>query len=125
MNLDIKFNETGKIIPSYKGKEITMEESPYMIFLATVGMCSAVYVRAFLTQRNMSLEAVTLTQKINYNQLTNMVDTMNVEVNLPQDFPVKYNKAIKAVVDQCPVKKHLVTPPSIMVTTNFDLKVEI
>lgn len=124
MNIDIKFNEIGKIIASYNGKEITMDESPYMIYLATTGMCSAVYVRAFLTQRGMSLENVTLTQKISYNRLTNMVEAMEVKVNLPESFPTKYNRAIKATVDQCPVKKHMVTPPEVTVTTNFDLEVE-
>jgi len=124
MNIDIRFNETGKIIPSYNGKEITMDESPYMIYLATTGMCSAVYVRAFLTQRGMSLEDVTLTQKITYNRMTNMVENMEVKVDLPDTFPTKYNKAIKATVDQCPVKKHMVTPPTVLVSTNIDVEIE-
>ncbi|MCK5638827.1 MAG: OsmC family protein [Flavobacteriaceae bacterium] len=124
MNIDIKFNETGKIIPSYNGKEITMDESPYMIYLATTGMCSAVYVRAFLMQRGMSLENVKLTQIITYNRMTNMVENMEVKVDLPDTFPTKYNKAIKATVDQCPVKKHMVAPPTVLVTTNLDVAIE-
>lgn len=124
MNIDIRFNETGKIIASYNGKDITMDESPYMIYLATAGMCSAVYVRAFLSQRQMSLEKVKLTQTITYNRVTNMVENMNIKVDLPDAFPTKYNKAIKAVVDQCPVKKHMVTPPTVTVSTNLDIAVE-
>ena len=124
MNIDIRFNENGKIIPSFDGKEITMDESPYMIYLATTGMCSAVYVRAFLNQRGMSLENVSLTQFITYNRTTNMVEKMNVKVDLPDTFPTKYNKAIKATVDQCPVKKHMVTPPAVTVTTNLDVEVD-
>ena len=124
MNIDIKFNESGKIIPSYNGKEITMDESPYMIYLATAGMCSAVYVRAFFAQRGMSLEDVKLTQIITYNRTTNMVENMEIKVDLPSAFPTKYNKAIKAVVDQCPVKKHMVTPPTVSVSTNLDVAVE-
>lgn len=125
MDINIRFDSTGKIIPSYNGKEITMEDSPYMIFLSTVGMCSAVYVRAFFSQRNMSLENVRLTQKIKYNQMTNMVEHMEIAVDLPEVFPSKYNKAIKLVVDQCPVKKHLVTPPSVSVSTNLDVEVKV
>ena len=123
MIIDIQFDNNSRIIPSYNGKEITMEESPYMIYLATTGMCSAVYVRAFMSQRNMSLENVTLKQYITYNRMTNMVDKMEVKVELPEEFPTKYNKAIKAVVDQCPVKKHMVTPPAVTVTTNLDVAV--
>ena len=124
MNIDIRFNETGKIIAAYNGKDITMDESPYMIYLATAGMCSAVYVRAFFSQRDMSLEGVKLTQIISYNRATNMVENMEIKVDLPKTFPTKYNKAIKAVVDQCPVKKHMVTPPVVSVTTNLDVAVE-
>ena len=124
MNIDITFNKTGKIIPSYNGKEITMEDSPYMIYLATTGMCSAVYVRAFMSQRGMSLENVSLVQSIKYNRMTNMVEEMEVKVELSEDFPTKYNKAIKAVVDQCPVKKHMVAPPAVSVTTNLDVEIE-
>ena len=124
MNIDITFSKTGKIIPSYNGKEITMEDSPYMIYLATTGMCSAVYVRAFMSQRGMSLENVSLVQSIKYNRMTNMVEEMEVKVELSEDFPTKYNKAIKAVVDQCPVKKHMVAPPAVSVTTNLDVEIE-
>lgn len=124
MNIDIRFNETGKIIASYNGKDITMDESPYMIYLATAGMCSAVYVRAFLSQRQMSLDGVSLQQIITYNRMTNMVENIEINVDLPDTFPTKYNKAIKAVVDQCPVKKHMVTPPNVMVTTNLDVAVK-
>ncbi len=119
MNISIQFNTEGKIIASYKGKEITMEDSPYMIYLATVGMCSAVYVRAFFNQRNFDLSQVSLDQQISYNGDTNMVEHIEVIVNLPADFPEKYKNAIKAVVDQCPVKKHFVNPPAVGVTADI------
>lgn len=124
MNIDINFDNTGRIIASYGGREITMDESPYMIFLATAGMCSAVYVRAFLTQRGMSLEGVSLTQKLQYNRMTNMVEAMEILVNLPDSFPTKYNRAIKATVEQCPVKKHFITPPEMIITTSLDVEQE-
>ncbi|MDZ7614153.1 MAG: OsmC family protein [Flavobacteriaceae bacterium] len=90
-----------------------------MIYLATVGMCSAVYVRAFFNQRNFDLSQVSLDQEINYNDETKMVDNIEIHVNLPADFPAKYQNAIKAVVDQCPVKKHFVNPPAVGVTANI------
>jgi putative redox protein len=119
MNILIQFNPEGKIIASYKGKEITMDDSPYMIYLSTVGMCSAVYVRAFFNQRNFDLSQVSLDQQIDYNDETKMVDNIAIHVNLPADFPSKYQNAIKAVVDQCPVKKHFVNPPTVGVIANI------
>jgi ribosomal protein S12 methylthiotransferase accessory factor len=119
MNILIQSNPEGKIIASYKGKEITMDDSPYMIYLSTVGMCSAVYVRAFFNQRNFDLSQVSLDQQIDYNDETKMVDNIAIHVNLPADFPAKYQNAIKAVVDQCPVKKHFVNPPTVGVIANI------
>lgn len=120
MDLHIGFDSNARIVPSINGNEITMNESPYLIFLATAGMCSAVYVRAFLQQRNMSLAGVSLTQRMQYNQLTNMVEKIEILVHLSDDFPAKYVSAIKHVVSQCPVKKHFETPPIMEVVTNLD-----
>lgn len=120
MKIEVQFDQSANIMASYNGKVIGMSDSPYMIYLATVGMCSAVYVRAFLQQRGMSLEGVTLDELINYNQQENRVEHIEIQVNLPAGFPAKYEKAIKAVVDQCPVKKHFVMPPSVSVVANLE-----
>lgn len=122
MEIIIKFDATGKIIPYMNGEEINMNVSPFLIFLATAGMCSAVFVRAFLGQRGMSTEGVNIVQKLNYDQMTNQVKAIDIHVDLPESFPEKYNAAIKRVVDQCPVKQHLVNPPSFNVITNIDKK---
>ncbi|MFD1314686.1 OsmC family protein [Namhaeicola litoreus] len=123
MKIEVQFDQTANIIASYKGKEIGMTDSPYMIYLATVGMCSAVYVRAFLQQRNMSLAGVTLDELIKYNQEENRVEHIEIQVNLPAGFPAKYERAIKTVVDQCPVKKHFVLPPTVSVVANLEEEV--
>lgn len=120
MEIEIKFDEHGRIIPMMNGQQITMEVSPFLIFLATAGMCSAVFVQAFMNQRGMSTEGVKIVQKMNYNQFTNQVSDIDIHVDLPESFPAKYNKAIKNVVDQCPVKQHLLAPPSFNVITNLD-----
>lgn len=120
MDIIVRFDSTGRIVPTINGNEITMNESPYLIFLATAGMCSAVYVRAFLHQRDFSLEGVTVTQKMRYNQTTNMIEHMDILVDLPKGFPTKYVSAIKNVVGQCPVKKHFETAPTMEVITNLD-----
>jgi ribosomal protein S12 methylthiotransferase accessory factor len=120
MDIEIKFDEHGRIVPFIGGREITMNESPFLIFLATAGMCSAVYVQAFMQQRGMSLEDVKIVQRMDYNQMTNMVGKIDIMVDLPESFPAKYNKAIKNVIAQCPVKRHLAEAPSFNVITNLD-----
>ena len=125
MIIDIKFDESDNIIPSQNGKKITIEDSPYLIFLTTVGMCAAVYIRAFLKQRDLALEGVEIRQFIHKDISTDMTEQIDLKVDLPLSFPKKYKKAIKMVVDQCKVKKHLHNPPEIKVSTNLDLEVVV
>lgn len=120
MDIEIKYEENGRIAAYISGQEITMNESPFLIFLATAGMCSAVFVQAFIQQRGLSMDGVRIIQKMDYNQMTNMVGKIDIIIDLPESFPPKYNKAIKNVVNQCPVKRHLLEPPTFDVITNLD-----
>jgi uncharacterized OsmC-like protein len=112
MKIDFHFDSSGSIIPRFGNRIITMQESPFLIFLASAGMCSAVYIQAFCKQREIPLDLVSVSQRMNYNPLSNRVTAINIIVNLKEGFPMKYEKALKNVVAQCPVKKHLSEPPS-------------
>jgi uncharacterized OsmC-like protein len=124
MEIQIKFDETGSIVPFMNGSEITMNESPFLIFLATAGMCSAVFVRSFMQQRGLPFQEVGITQKMNYNRMTNMVSDIDMVVDLPANFPEKYVSAIKNVIAQCPVKRHLAEPPTFNVIANLNTILE-
>ncbi|MDO9276811.1 MAG: OsmC family protein [Lutibacter sp.] len=119
MEIQIKFDENGRIVPFMNGAEITMNESPFLIFLATAGMCSAVFVRSFMQQRGLPFQEVGITQKMNYDRTTNMVGNIDMVVDLPANFPEKYVSAIKNVIAQCPVKRHLAEPPTFNVIANL------
>jgi putative redox protein len=118
MNIEIKF-EQGRIVPYLGQQEITMNVSPFLIFLATAGMCSAVFVQAFMSQRGMSLDGVKIVQKMNYDQFNNQVNDIDIHIDLPASFPEKYKAAIINVVNQCPVKQHLLQPPTFNVVPNI------
>jgi putative redox protein len=118
MNIEIKF-ENGRLVPYLGAQEITMNVSPFLIFLATAGMCSAVYVQAFMSQRGMSLDGVKIIQKMNYDQFSNQVKDIDINIDLPASFPEKYKSAIINVVNQCPVKQHLLEPPTFNVVPNI------
>ena len=119
MEIQIKFDDNGRIVPFMNGNEITMNESPFLIFLATAGMCSAVFVRSFMQQRGLPFQEVGITQKMNYNRMTNMVSDIDMVVDLQANFPEKYVSAIKNVIAQCPVKRHLAEPPTFNVIANL------
>ena len=80
-------------------------------------------VKAFGEQRGVDFNDIIITQKMDYDQFTNQVSSIDIHLDLPESFPAKYRNAIKKVVDQCPVKQHLVNVPSFNVITNLDVKV--
>ena len=120
LNIDIEFDNNGRIVPFMNGREVTMNDSPFIVFLATAGMCSAVFVRAFIEQRNLSLKDLVITQVMEYDQRTNHISEILIDLKMPADFPEKYTSAVKKVVNQCPVKQHLLNPPTFEVVTNLD-----
>jgi ribosomal protein S12 methylthiotransferase accessory factor len=118
MIIDIKFGEEGRIIPFLGHREITMTESPFLIFLASTGMSSAVYVKAFCQQKEIPLSCVKISQIIQYNPKANLVTAITIQLELDKVFPEKYEEAIKNVVALCPIKKHLDNPPEFNVITD-------
>jgi hypothetical protein len=48
---------------------------------------------------------------------TRMTAEIEIIIDLPLDFPMKYYKAINRVANACGVKKHLAEPPDIVVST--------
>lgn len=123
LNIEIKFGESERIIPFMNGNEITMNDSPFVVFLATAGMCSAVFVKAFADQRGLNYRDIVVTQIMEYDQTTNHVNEILIDLKMPESFPTKYSSAIKKVVNQCPVKQHLLNPPSFEVATNLEYSI--
>jgi len=117
MIIDINIEADGRIVPILGHREITMNESPFLIFLASAGMCSAVYVKAFCRQRKIPLDLVKVSQIMNYEPKANLVTAINIQLDLDEAFPEKYKEALKNVVALCPIKKHLITPPEFNVIT--------
>ncbi len=121
MQIIIKFDSDGKIIPYFDAKKITINDSPFLIFLTSAGMCAAYYAREFIQQRNLLLDGVTIVETVRYNHETHMAENINIHVELPESFPVKYKNAIIRAIAQCTVKRHLGNPPSFEIQTSLDL----
>jgi len=79
--------------------------TPFAVFLASIGTCAGIYVLGFCRQRVVS------------NPLTQMVDSIDLEIQVPPDFPEKYYDALVKSANQCKVKKTLENPPVFNVTT--------
>ncbi len=89
--------------------------TPFATFLASIGTCAGIYVLGFCQQRGISAEGIRLVQNLEVNPMTGMVTKVNLDIQVPSDFPEKYKPAIIRAADQCAVKKHFEHPPKIEV----------
>lgn len=92
--------------------------SPFALFLASIGTCAGIYVLRFLQQRNMPTEDVRIVQHMTSHPSSGMVERIDLEIQVPPEFPEKYHQALIRAAEMCAVKKHLEHPPQFRVTTS-------
>ena len=88
------------------------EPTPFALFLASIGTCAGFFVLTFCQQRGLSSEGIRIVQRANQNKSTQMVDTIDLEIQIPASFPEKYRAALVKSAESCSVKRHLENPPS-------------
>lgn len=91
--------------------------APFDLFLASIGTCAGIYVLGFCQLRGISTDGIKIQQKMNYNPNTRMIDRIELEIFLPNDFPEKYRPAVIHAAEMCAVKKHLQNPPKFEIST--------
>ena len=91
--------------------------TPFTVFLSSIGTCAGIYVLGFCRQRGLPTEGIRLIQRVERNRATGMVEKIDLEIQVPPEFPQKYYDALVRAADQCAVKKHLENPPKIDVFT--------
>lgn len=104
--------------PTYQGGGGSAP-SPFDLFLASIATCAGYYVLNFCQSRGISVEKSGLLMRTERNPETKMIEKILIEVKLPSDFPGKYKKAVVKAVDSCPVKAHILKPPSFEVTAKI------
>ncbi len=89
---------------------------PFQYFLASVGACAGYYVAKFCMSRDIPVENIKIKERV-IPDMTGYVDTIEVDIVLPPDFPAKYRDAVLRAANQCMVKKTIENPPEIEVQT--------
>ncbi|PIE81181.1 MAG: osmotically inducible protein OsmC [Chloroflexi bacterium] len=92
--------------------------TPFAIFLASMGTCAGIFVLGFCKQRGISPEGIRIVQSVESNHETHMITKVNLDIQLPADFPEKYKTAVIRAANQCAVKRHLENPPKFDVFTS-------
>jgi ribosomal protein S12 methylthiotransferase accessory factor len=91
--------------------------APFGLFLASIGTCAGIYVLSFCQHRNLPTDGIRIVQRVHSNPATRMVERIELDIEVPPDFPEKYHEALIRAADQCAVKKHLEHPPAFVVRT--------
>ncbi len=92
--------------------------TPFGLFLASIGTCAGIYVLSFCQQRGLPTGNLRIIQRMSTNPLTRLIDHVELDIQLPPDFPEKYREAVIRAASQCAVKKHLENPPVFDVHTS-------
>jgi len=128
MEMEILFPGGKKVNALYRGFTIQTDQpveqggegtapTAFELFLASIGICAGYYVLAFCQERQISHEGIKVVMRAERDEKTKMVDRISIRIELPPDFPEKYIKAVVNAAEQCAVKKHLVFPPDIEIST--------
>jgi len=122
MKMRVHFPGNKKVYADYNGFTIETDQppqgggegsapAPFDLFLASMGTCAGIYVLGFCEQRGIDTEGMEIIQTVDYNPYKRLIEQVNLEVRLPENFPEKYKAAVLNAAKLCAVKKHLETPP--------------
>ena len=91
--------------------------APFDLFLASIGTCAGIYALGFMQQRGIDASGSSLKMTPHFDPEIGLISKIDLELELPADFPEKYRAAIVNAMNLCTVKKHLHQPPAFEVTT--------
>ena len=91
--------------------------TPFAVFLSSMGTCAGIYVLGFCRQRGLSTDGIRIIQRMHSNPMTGMVSKVDLEVQVPPEFPEKYRPSLIRSAELCAVKKHFEQPPTFEITT--------
>ena len=129
MEMEITFPGGARVDASFGGFSIKTDQpvqgggqgsapTPFATFLASIGTCAGIYVLGFCQQRGIPTEGIKIVQRMHSDRMTGLIGQIDLDIQLPPDFPEKYKSAVIKSAEQCAVKKHLEHPPTFIVTTS-------
>ena len=91
--------------------------TPFAIFLASIGTCAGIYVLGFCRQRGLPTQGIRIIQRARRDPASGLVSEIELEIQVPPDFPEKHYESLVRSANLCAVKKHLEHPPRFNVFT--------
>ncbi len=92
--------------------------SPFQLFLASIGACAGIFVSGFCAARKIPTGDIRIVERPRYGA-DGVLSGVDLDLQLPPDFPEKYREALVKVVEQCSVKRAIAAQPRFSVTTTL------
>ncbi len=129
MDMEVVFQEGQGIEARFEGFSVMTDQPvseggggtapwPFALFLASLATCAAWYVRGFCQVRGIAEAGMKLLLRTFSDPEGKRLERVEMELVLPEGFPEKYEKAIVRVANQCAVKKAILNPPEITLSTS-------
>jgi putative redox protein len=91
--------------------------TPFAVFLASLGTCAGIYVLGFCQQRGLPTEGIRIIQRMFNDPFSGLVGKIELEIQVPPNFPEKYRPSLVRSAELCAVKKHFENPPQFNIFT--------
>lgn len=88
------------------GGENSAPEPLDMMFVA-LASCTTNYVLEFCSSRDIDTDGLKVRLQADRSEETGLFDNVSIKLDLPDNFPEKYRKAVIKAAEKCTVKKHL------------------
>jgi len=129
MKIEVSFEGKKGVTASFDGYVVKTDQpvesggdgsapAPFELFLASIATCSGIYVKGFCDIRNLPTDKIKIFQEMEYDETGQTVTKINIEIQVPSDFPENYRDALAHVAGKCKVKKHIMQPPEINAHTS-------
>ncbi len=92
--------------------------SPFVLFISSIATCAGFFALRFCQERQLDTTGMKLSCKVARNPKDHKLETVSIDLKLPEGFPAKYAKPIVRAMDQCSVKRTILEPPEFEVTTS-------
>ena len=126
MELTITFPGGKKVNAEVRGRTIATDQprevggegsapEPYALFAASIGTCAGFYALTFCQSRGISTEGLAIRQRMRFEE--KKLVAVELDIDLPKDFPEKYREPLIRAADGCAVKKAILAMPEIVVRT--------
>ncbi|HLE14587.1 MAG TPA: OsmC family protein [Anaerolineales bacterium] len=91
--------------------------TPFALFLASLATCAGIYVLGFCQQRGLPSQGIRIVQRDQRDPATGMISRVDLEIQVPPEFPEKYRASLVRSAELCAVKKHIEQPPAFQIYT--------